>query len=154
LFNALLLSYSRIPLVLAQDGLLPEPLARVDERGVPRNAVITSALLYCVCAVLPFGGLMTGGVLLYTLALSMEFGALIQLRRAEPQLRGPFRLPLGIPGLAVLAAMPLLLMCTAVVLALQSREIGMPGILTAVVLAVLGPLWFYARDRVSPSSEK
>jgi amino acid transporter len=154
LFNALLLSYSRIPLVLARDGLLPEPLARVDERGVPRNAVIMSAVLYCVCAVLPFGGLMTGGVLLYTLALSMEFGALIQLRRAEPQLRGPFRVPLGIPGLVVLAAMPLLLMFAAVVLALQSREIGMPGIITAVVLAVAGPLWFYASDRSESSSAK
>jgi amino acid transporter len=150
LFSALLLSYSRIPLVLAQDGLLPEPLARVDDRGVPRNAVITSALLYCVCAVLPFGGLMSGGVLLYTLALSMEFGALIALRRAEPQLRGPFRVPLGIPGLVVLAAMPLLLMVTAVVLALQSREIGMPGIVTAVVLAAIGPLWYrYAANRSS-----
>jgi amino acid transporter len=149
LFNALLLSYSRIPLVLAQDGLLPKQLAVVDERGVPRNAVITSAVLYCVCAVLPFGGLMTGGVLLYTLALSMEFAALIQLRRAEPQLRGPFRVPLGIPGLVVLAAMPLLLMFTAVVLALGSREIGLPGIITAVALALVGPLWFYAGNRSS-----
>jgi amino acid transporter len=150
LFNALLLSYSRIPLVLAQDGLLPEPLARVDERGVPRNAVIASAVAYCVCAVLPFGGLMTGGVLLYTLALMMEFGALIQLRRAEPDLRGPFRVPVGIPGLVVLSAMPLLLMATAVVLALQSREIGVPGIVTAVILALAGPLWYYATGRASP----
>jgi amino acid transporter len=149
LFNGLLLAYSRIPLVLAQDGLLPEPLGRVDERGVPRNAVIASAVLYCVCAMLPFGGLMTGGVLLYTLALTMEFGALIQLRRAEPELRGPFRVPLGIPGLVVLSAMPLLLMLTAVVLALGSREIGVPGIITAVVLALAGPLWYYATGRQS-----
>jgi amino acid transporter len=157
LFNALLLSYSRIPLVLAQDELLPKPLAHVDERGVPRNAVITSAVLYCVCALLPFGGLMTGGVLLYTLALSMEFASLIALRRKEPQLRGPFRVPLGIPGLVVLAAMPLLLMFTAVVLALGSREIGVPGIITAVALALAGPLWFYAGNRThssNPSSPK
>src|SRR5207302_11230512 len=31
LFNALLLTYSRIPLVLAQDGLLPSWFARTDE---------------------------------------------------------------------------------------------------------------------------
>lgn len=150
LFNALLMSYSRIPLVLAQDGLLPKPLARVDENGVPRTAVIASAIAYCACALLPFGGLMTGSVLLYTLALSMEFGALIQLRRAEPELRGPFRVPLGVPGLVVLAAMPLTLMVTAVVLAFGSREIGVPGIIAATFLAVAGPVWYYAAGRQSP----
>jgi amino acid transporter len=149
LFNALLLSYSRIPLVLARDGLLPEPLGRVDERNVPRNAVITSAVIYCVCAILPFGGLMTGGVLLYTLALTMEFAALIQLRRAEPELRGPFRVPLGIPGLVLLSALPLSLVAIAVVLALGSREIGMPGIIAALVLALAGPAWYYAAGRES-----
>jgi hypothetical protein len=86
---------------------------------------------------------MTGAVLLYTLALTMEFGALLQLRRAEPELRGPFRVPLGIPGLAVLAALPLSLMVTAVVLAFGSREIGVPGIITATCLAVAGPVWYY-----------
>src|SRR5215813_9082181 len=40
LFNALLLSYSRIPFVLASDGLLPQPLAKLDARGTPRIAVI------------------------------------------------------------------------------------------------------------------
>ncbi|PYO73784.1 MAG: APC family permease [Gemmatimonadetes bacterium] len=53
LFNALLLAYSRIPLVLAQDGLLPAPLAATDARGTPRNAVLVSAVVYSVFALLP-----------------------------------------------------------------------------------------------------
>src|SRR5439155_1075113 len=54
LFNALLLSYSRIPLVLAQDGLLPAPLGRTDARGTPRGAVIASAVAYSGFVLLTF----------------------------------------------------------------------------------------------------
>ena len=37
LFNALLLGYSRIPFVLAGDGLLPKPLAKLDVHGTPAD---------------------------------------------------------------------------------------------------------------------
>ena len=110
LFNALLLVYSRIPLVLAQDGLLPGPLAGTDARGTPRNAVLVSAVVYSVFALLPFGGLLAGDVLLYSAALALEFAALVRLRRAEPELRGAFRLPVGVAVLVALAALPILLL--------------------------------------------
>src|SRR3954471_23428088 len=35
LFNALLLSYSRVPFAIADDGLLPAPLAQTDANGTP-----------------------------------------------------------------------------------------------------------------------
>jgi amino acid transporter len=143
LFNALLLAYSRIPLVLAQDGLLPEPLARLDERGVPRHAVIVSAIAYSVFAMIPFGGLLAGDVLLYTAALAMEFAALLKLRRTEPELRGAFRVPLGATGLVVLASMPILLILAAVGLEIHSHEIGLPGVVAAVALGLAGPIWYW-----------
>ena len=148
LFNALLLAYSRIPLVLAQDGLLPAGLAVTDARGTPRNAVLVSAVAYSVFALLPFGGLLAGDVLLYTAALALEFAALVRLRRAEPGLRGAFRLPLGVPVLVVLAALPILLLAGGVALEVQSRAIGLPGVLVAVALALAGPplyAWLLAR---------
>jgi len=144
LFNALLLAYSRIPLVLARDGLLPEALGRLDARGVPRNAVVVSAVAYSIFAVIPFGGLLAGDVLLYTAALALEFAALLKLRAAEPELRGAFRVPLPIPGLAVLAAMPIILIVAAVALEIRSDEIGLPGVMAAVVLALAGPIWYRA----------
>ena len=144
LFNALLLVYSRIPLVLAQDGLLPAALARVDGRGTPRNAVLVSAVAYSVFALLPFGGLLAGDVLLYTAALALEFAALLRLRRREPHLRGAFRVPLGVPGLAALAALPLLLLVAAVGLEIRSREIALPGVIVAVLLAAVGPVAYAA----------
>src|SRR6059036_4106715 len=139
LFNALLLVYSRIPLVLAQDGLLPGALAATDARGTPRNAVLVSALVYSVFALLPFGGLLAGDVLLYSAALALEFAALVRLRLREPGLRGAFRVPVGVPLLVTLAALPLLLLIAGVALEGQSRTIGLPGVLVAVALAAIGP---------------
>jgi amino acid transporter len=142
LFNALLLAYSRIPLVLARDGLFPPLLARTDERGTPRPAIVISAIAYSIFALLPFGGLLAGDVLLYTAALALEFGALLKLRAAEPELRGAFRVPLGIPGLALLSVCPIALIVVAVSLEIRSHEIGLPGVAAAAVLAVAGPLWY------------
>jgi hypothetical protein len=78
-------------------------------------------------------------VLLYTAALALEFAALIQLRRAEPGLRGAFRVPAGVAALAALGSLPLLLLVAAVVLEVQSRAIGLPGVLIAGLLAAAGP---------------
>src|SRR5438046_2813585 len=130
LFNALLLVYSRIPLVLAQDGLLPGALAATDARGTPRNAVLVSAVAYSVFALLPFGGLLAGDVLLYSAALALEFAALVRLRRKEPGLRGAFRVPVGMPLLDAGEE--------------QSRTIGLPGVLVALVLAAIGPAVYAA----------
>src|SRR5207245_8584499 len=62
----------------------------------------------------------------------------------QPALRGAFRVPLGIPGLAVLAALPILLIVAAVGLEASSREIGLPGVLVAGLLAAAGPVVYAA----------
>jgi len=139
LFNALLLAYSRIPLVLAQDGLLPAALAVTDGRGTPRNAVLVSGVVYSGFTLLSFGGLLAADVLLYTAALALEFAALVRLRRVEPELRGVFRVPLGVGVLTVLAALPILLLALGVALEVRSRATGLPGVLVALLLAALGP---------------
>jgi len=147
LFNALLLSYSRVPLVMARDGFLPRRLAQTDERGTPRAAVVASAVAYSGFTLLSFGGLLVADVLLYTVALVMEFAALIALRRTEPELRGSFRVPLGRAGLTVLAALPMLLLATGVALEVRSHEIGLPGVVVAAILAALGPILYATTGR-------
>jgi len=147
LFNALLLVYSRVPLVLARDGFLPAALAATDERGTPRRAVVASALGYCVFALLSFGGLLAADVLLYTAALVLEFAALIALRRREPALRGAFRIPLGEAALVVLAALPALVLCAAVALEVRSRTVGLVGVGVAAAFGLAGPLAYPALGR-------
>jgi amino acid transporter len=147
LFNALLLSYSRIPLVLARDGLLPAPLAATDARGTPRRAVVASAVGYSLFTLLSFGGLLAADVLLYTTALAMEFAALLALRHREPGLRGSFRVPLGVPALAALASLPVLLIVAAVALEVRDRAIGLVGVLVAAAFGLAGPAIYPALRR-------
>jgi len=140
LFNALLLSYSRIPFVLASDGLLPKALAQLDVRGTPRNAVIVSAICYSFFVLIAFGKLIIADVLLYSLALFLEFGALLQLRKREPSLRGAFRIPLGRRGVGFLAALPMIVLLGVIAISFRDGEYGLPALIGATVAIAAGPL--------------
>jgi amino acid transporter len=139
LFNALLLAYSRIPFVLASDRLLPASLGRIDSTGTPRNAVLVSAVFYSLFVLVPFGKLVIADVLLYSLALFLEFGALIQLRKREPDLRGVFRIPLNRAGVIVLAALPMIILIGVVASSLRNGEYGLPAVIGAIVAIATGP---------------
>jgi len=154
LFNALLLVYSRVPLVLARDGLLPAVLGTTDARGTPRRAVVVSAIGYSACALLSFGGLLAADVLLYTSALALEFAALIALRRREPGLVGAFRVPLRTPSLVALAALPVLVLGAAVALEVRSRTIGLVGVAVAVAIGLAGPVIYPVLSRSAPAGER
>jgi amino acid transporter len=142
LFNALLLAYSRIPLAMAVDGLLPRALAATDARGTPRLAVLASAACYSMFVLLPFGELVVADVLLYSVALLLEFGALIALRRREPELRGVFRIPTGVAGVTALAALPAAILVLVVWLSFHDGDIAMPSLVGSVIALGLGPLVF------------
>ena len=152
LFNALLLVYSRVPLVLARDGLLPAALGTTDARGTPRRAVVASAVGYSAFALLSFGGLLAADVLLYTAALALEFASLIALRRREPGLAGPFRVPLPTWALALLAVLPVAVLGFAVALEVRNRAIGLVGVAIAAVIGLAGPAIYPMLSRnASPS---
>src|SRR5207249_11190385 len=119
LFNALLLSYSRIPFVMAQDGLLPSAIRRVDRNGTPYVAVVASAVAYSIFVLVPLARLVVADVVLYALALALEFGALIVLRKKEPDLRGSFRIPIGRGGVIGLAILPMVILLAVVGLAFR-----------------------------------
>jgi amino acid transporter len=140
LFNALLLAYSRIPFVMATDGLLPSVLARTDRRGTPRFAVLFAAVCYSVFMLLPFSGLVVADVLLYSLALVLELASLVVLRVREPELRGAFRIPVGTLGVGMLAALPMAVLLLVVALSFRDGENGLPAVLGAAVAIALGPI--------------
>ena len=151
LFNALLLGYSRIPFVLAGDGLLPKTLAKLDVHGTPRMAIIVSAVFYSLFALVSFSKLVVADVLLYSLALFLEFGALVQLRKTEPSLRGVFRIPLGRTGVAVLAALPMVVLAGVIGVSFVDGEYGLPAVIGAAVAIATGPLMYRLAQRRSAS---
>ena len=142
LFNALLMAYSRIPLAMARDGLLPSGVAVLDKRNNPSRAVLVSAVCYSVFALLPFGQLVVADVLLYSLALALEFGALIRLRTREPALRGAFRVPVGLRGIWMLVAIPSVILVITVGLSFADGEYGAPAVIGALGATAIGPVLY------------
>jgi amino acid transporter len=150
LFNALLLGYSRIPFVLASDGLLPQSLAKLDARGTPGPAVIVSAVFYSCFALVSFSKLVVADVLLYSLALFLEFAALVRLRKNEPSLRGAFRIPLDRKGVAVLATLPMIVLIGVIAISLADGEYGLPAIIGSALAITAGPVIYrLARHRTT-----
>jgi amino acid transporter len=113
-FNALLMSYSRLPLAMANDRLLPRLFARTQPRtGAPWVAIVACSILYGACLGLGFDRLVTLDVLLWGASLMLEFVALFMLRLREPDLPRPFRVPGGRTGAALVGVFPAALLVLA-----------------------------------------
>ena len=143
LFNALLMAYSRIPFAMAVDNLLPESMERVNAHGVPRNAVLVSAVFYSIFTLAPFGELVVADVVLYSLALFLEFAALVHFRRREPGLRGDFRIPTGTTGVVFLAAMPVAVLVLVIALGVRDGTYALPALTGALLGVLLGPAIYW-----------
>jgi amino acid transporter len=107
-FNSLLLSNSRLPMVLARDGYFPKFLARQNSRDVPTASVIVCAIGYSVFALFGYERLVVLYVIVYTFSIVLEFLALWVLRVREPELPRPFLVPGGKIGLALTVILPLI----------------------------------------------
>src|SRR5205814_10609074 len=112
-----------------------------------RVAVMLSVIFYSLFALISFGKLIVADVLLYSVALFLEFGALIQLRKTEPSLRGVFRIPLGRTGVAVLAGLPMLVLVGVVGVSFADGEYGWPAVTGTAVATVAGPLMYRLAQR-------
>src|SRR6476646_7468982 len=86
MFNALVMSYSRLPLAMAQDGMLPSFFGKLNRRRAPWVAIIALAIGWACCLGLGFERLVTLDILIYGLSLALEFTALVVLRIREPKL--------------------------------------------------------------------
>src|SRR5438105_11502706 len=74
MFNALVMSYSRLPLAMAQDGMLPPAFARVHPKTqAPWVAILVCAAGWALCLGLGFERLVTLDVMLYGGSLLLEF---------------------------------------------------------------------------------
>ncbi|MFA6165904.1 MAG: APC family permease [Gemmatimonadaceae bacterium] len=149
LFNALLLVYTRIPLAMSSDGLLPKVLSRTDERGTPRVAIVVSAAIYSVVSLIPFGNLVVADVIFYAAAVLLEFASLIWFRVREPHLRGPFRVPLGTAGVVALTIVPFVVFLAVLAISFYDGEYGFASASIGLLLMAAGMPWYLAMRRLS-----
>jgi amino acid transporter len=145
MFNALVLSYTRLPPLLAEDGYLPKVFARRHPKsGAPWVAILVCATLWAACLGLGFKRLVEIDVVLYGLSLLLEFAALVALRIKEPALERPFRVWGGTVGAALLGVGPAALIAVAVYANREDSMYGVPAPLLAGALVALGPAVYLA----------
>jgi len=140
MLNALVLSYSRVPMAMAEDGYLPRALARRDQKtGAPRWSIVACAIAWCLALGLGFERLVELDVLLYGLALLLEFVSLAVLRVREPELPRTFRVPGGTAGAALIGMPPMALLVIA--LGKTVAEQGFTrGLAVGLALIAAGPV--------------
>ena len=148
MFNALLLSNSRVPVVLAEDRFLPHALTRTTARsGAPWVAILVCSVAYAACLWLPFDRLVAIDVLVYGLSLLLEFLALIALRKRAPEMARPFRVPGGMFGAVLVAVGPTALLSLALIYDRGERAGPISALALALLVIGAGP-FVYAMSRL------
>ncbi len=143
-FSALMLSFTRLPLVMADDGYLPRVVTRQHSRtGAPWVSISACAILWAVCYPLGFEKNLILDVLLTGLSILLEFWALVALRIREPELARPFRVPGGITGAIVIGLPPLALMAVAVLRNRKEFVGDTNGLVIGIVIIAAGVLLYF-----------
>jgi len=115
-FGGLMMSFTRLPSVMAEDGFLPKVFTRESSRsGTPWVSVIACAVLWALCFPLGFEHSLLLDVLLTGLSILLEFWALAALRIREPNMPRPYRVPGGLFGAIAIGLPPMALMIATLV---------------------------------------
>jgi len=152
MFNSLVMSYSRLPLAMAQDGMLPRVFAKLHPRSrAPWVTILVCATGWAMCLGLGFERLVIIDILLYGVSLSLEFVALIVLRIREPELPRPFRVPGGFFGAVAVGVPPMLLLGFSVVRGESAHVLGISALAFGLLLIAAGEVAYFVNVTLKPS---
>ena len=150
MFNALVMSYSRLPLAMARDGMLPKAFAKTGKRtNTPWLAIVVCAACWALCLGLGFKRLVTLDIMLYGASLMLEFLTLVVLRIKEPGLKRGFRVPGGLTGAILTGVFPLLLLLLAVAESDHETLLGMNGLLFGALIIAAGFLVYLVSGKLN-----
>ena len=142
MFNALVMSYSRLPMAMAEDGLLPRVLTLRNRRGAPWVSILVCGIGWALAIGLPFERLISIDLILYGASLMLEFVALAVLRFREPGLARPFRAGSRIVA-CLLGVAPAALIVYALWVSRGEKLVGsLSALAFAAAVALLGPLFY------------
>jgi amino acid transporter len=150
MFNALVMSYSRLPLAMARDGMLPKVFGKTSKRThVPWVGILVCAACWALCLGLGFKRLVTLDIMLYGASLMLEFVTLVVLRIKEPGLKRGFRVPGGMTGAVLTAVFPLLLLLLSVVESNHETVLGMNGLLFGTLIMFAGFAVYFVSGKLN-----
>jgi len=143
-FNALMMSFSRLPLVMGETGALPKIFSRTSaSTGAPYVAIIVCAFGWAACTFLSFERLIILDVLVTGLSIMLEFWALIGLRVREPNLARPYRVPGGMIGAIAIGLPPLALMFAAGFRNHSERIGNVNALIVGLIFIAAGPVLYF-----------
>jgi amino acid transporter len=150
IFCAVLLSVSRIPAVMGKDKLLPKIFTNLHSKyQTPYISIIICAGIVSLLILRPLADLLIMDICLYTAGISLEFAALISLRKKAASDERPFRIPLQKKGLIVMFLAPILVFGIALggslVSSLEYRHAALIAILAIFSAPVM---WFFVSRRL------
>ncbi|XP_078160031.1 putative polyamine transporter At3g13620 [Carex rostrata] len=136
LYEAQLSNCVFLLLGMADLGLLPSFFAiRAPKFDTPWVGILLSCLITLTTSFLPFEDIVATANILYSLGMLLEFATFLWLRRKYPDLKRPYRVPLGITGLCIMCLFPSVLLCYVITLA--SRKVFvLSAVLTVAGIAV------------------
>jgi amino acid transporter len=151
MFNALVMSYSRLPLAMAQDGMLPGIFAKLQKKSrAPWVAIIALATCWAMCLGLGFARLVTLDILLYGFSLLLEFVALAVLRFREPELARPFRVPGGLFGAIAIGIPPMSLLIFSIIRSEHEQVWNMSSFAFGMILIAAGVVAYGVNHLLKP----
>jgi amino acid transporter len=149
MFNALVMSYSRLPLAMAKDGMLPKVFGKVTPKNeTPWVAIVVLASCWALCLGLGFKRLVTLDIMLYGASLMLEFVTLVVLRVREPKLKREFRVPGGLAGAVTCGIFPLGLLLLSLVESDRESILGMNGLVFGLIIVAAGFVMYYATRKI------
>jgi amino acid transporter len=115
LLNSTVLTTTRMPFALAEDGYLPPFLTAKHPRyGTPWIAILISAAIYASLALHTLGQLISIYVWLRAATTVLTVLSAWALRRKRPDLPRAFRIPGGHLGLTYVVALPVAMTCIVI----------------------------------------
>lgn len=106
--SALIMLTARVPFALAEDGLLPGGVARVNKGGTPDvSLMLTAGVVLLLIATGTFASVLALAAFFFVLQYATSFTSLFVLRKREPQLERPYH-AIGypvIPAIVLLGAL-------------------------------------------------
>ena len=152
MFNALVMSYSRLPLAMSQDGMLPKIFGKLHPKSkAPWVAIVVLACFWMPCLLLGFERLVTLDILVYGSSLFLEFLALAVLRFTEPNLKRPFKVPGGVFGAIAIGIPPMLLLGFSIVRSEHESILGMSSFAFGMILIAAGFVAYALNHALKPA---
>ncbi len=110
ILNATVLTSTRMPFAMAEDGYLPAALTAKHPRyGTPWIAILVSSLIYGLLAFHTLTQLITVYMWLRIATTVLTVLAVWRLRQVKPELPRPFRIPWGRAGLLYVVGAPIVM---------------------------------------------